>query len=127
MPLVLQLTLIIFCLGLLFLIIRQISSSRVVFSDFNYWILFIVLLLILAIFPQLADYFAKIFNIQTPVIAVFLAVIFLLILLLLSASFRISVLNRRFIQLTQKIALLEHDLEKRVESLEDQKKKNEKK
>jgi len=127
MSIILQVTLIIFCIALLVIIIRQISSSRVIFSDFNYWILFGVLLIILALFPQLVQYFAALIQIETPVVAVFLIVIFLLILLVLSASFRISVLNRRFIQLTQKIALLEQNLEKNISEKEQEHTKNTKK
>lgn len=114
MPFILQITLVIFCIALLIMIIRQISRSRVIFSDFNYWIVFCLFLIILAIFPQIANFFSELVGIETPVFAVFLAVVFLLILLVLSCSFRISVLNRRFIQLTQKIALLEEELETRA-------------
>lgn len=120
MPLTLQILLIVFCLGVLITIVKQISDSRVIFSDFNYWLLFILALLFLAIFPRTADFVARLLGIQTVVFAVFLVVTFLLILLSLSAFFRISVLNRRFIQLTQKIALMEEELEKRVEQLETQ-------
>lgn len=123
MTLTLQVTLVTFCFVLLILIVRQIATSRVIFSDFNYWILFSILLIVMAIFPQIIIYIAQLIQIETPVVAVFLIVIFLLILLVLSASFRISVLNRRFIQLTQKIALLEHDLGKRIHNLEGQKAK----
>lgn len=120
MTLTLQILLIVFCVGVLITIVKQISNSRVIFSDFNYWLLFILALLFFAIFPKTADFVARILGIQTVVFAVFLVVMFLLILLALSAFFRISVLNRRFIQLTQKIALMEEALEKRVDQLETQ-------
>lgn len=123
MPFILQITLVALCLALLFLIVKQIAGARVVFSDFNYWIVFIFILLIMALFPQGVSYLSQLLQIETNIVTVFLIVIFLLILLLLSASFRISLLNRRFIQLTQKIALLEHELESRVEKLEEESKK----
>ena len=81
MTLTLQILLILFCLGLLYVIVSQISRSRVIFSDFNYWIIFVVFLLLMAIFPKLVDYLAVLIGVQTPIFAVFLAVIFLLILL----------------------------------------------
>jgi len=115
MGIVLQVILIAFCLFLFGIIIQQITSSRVIFSDFNYWIVFTVVLTIMAIFPSSVVMIARLIQIETPVVAVFLIVIFLLILLVLSASFRISVLNRRFIQLSQKIALLEHDMQHEIE------------
>lgn len=118
MPLILQITLVIFCLALLYLIVNQISKSRVIFSDFNYWIIFTVFLLLIALFPQLTNKFSAFIGIQTPVVAVFLVVVFLLILLVLSCAFRISVLNRRTIQLTQKVALMEEELCFRISALE---------
>jgi len=123
MSTVLQVLLIVFCFGLLTIIVQQIKTSRVIFSDFNYWIVFSFLLILMALFPNVVTTIATFMQIETPVFAVFLIVIFLLILLVLSASFRISVLNRRFIQLTQKIALLEHDLERQIEI--DEREKNE--
>ncbi|MGL5041790.1 MAG: DUF2304 domain-containing protein [Culicoidibacterales bacterium] len=111
MTVVLQVVLIVLCIGLLCLILHQISRSRVIFSDFNYWLIFIFSLLILAIFPGIATKIAQLIGVQTVVVAVFLAVIFFLILLTLSAFFRISILNRRFIQLTQKIAIMEEKIE----------------
>jgi hypothetical protein len=122
MSTVLQVLLVVFCLGLLAIIVQQIKTSRVIFSDFNYWIVFTLLLILMALFPNVVTRIAMFMQIETPVFAVFLIVIFLLILLVLSASFRISVLNRRFIQLTQKIALLEHDLERHEEVSERQQK-----
>jgi Uncharacterized conserved protein len=112
--------LIIVCVVLLALIVKQINKARVLFADFNYWILFLICLLIFAIFPELADYLSVILGVQTPIIAVFLGVVFGLILLLLSASFRISILNRRFIQLTQKIALLESEFDMKYEKVQDE-------
>nr|AGO88197.1 hypothetical protein I23Cspa_0017 [Aggregatibacter actinomycetemcomitans] len=42
----------------------------------------------------------------------------MLIMLTLSLSFRISILNRRFIQLTQNLALLENENARRLDKLE---------
>jgi len=121
---VLQVLLIVFCLILLAIIVHQITTSRVIFSDFNYWIVFNFVLILMALFPNAVMLVSSVMQIETPVVAAFLIVIFLLILLVLSASFRISVLNRRFIQLTQKIALLEHDLDRQVQPVESKKIKN---
>lgn len=122
MTLTLQILLVIFCIGLLTLIVRQISKSRVIFSDFNYWIIFVLFLLLIATFPSIVDVSAKLMGIQSPIYAVFLVVIFLLILLVLSCTFRISVLNRRTIQLTQKIALIEEEFRKKLSEFEAQEK-----
>lgn len=86
-------------------IIRAIIKSRVIFSDFSYWLIFIVFLIGLSLFENSAKFLANILGVQTPVIAVFLVIIGILTLLVLSLALRVSILNRRFIQLTQNIAL----------------------
>lgn len=118
MSLILQIILLLFCVGLLVTIIRQINRSRVLFSDFNYWIIFILCLIVLGAFPMMAENLATLIGIQNPVFGIFLFVIFLLILLVLSATFRISFLMRKFIQLSQKIALVESDLKWRMSEIE---------
>ncbi|MGL4971676.1 MAG: DUF2304 family protein [Culicoidibacterales bacterium] len=123
MTLLLQVLLTIFCILLLALIISQINKSRVIFSDFNYWLIFVVFLLLMAIFPEVAYTLADVLGVKNPVIGVFLIVIGLLILLTLSLSFRISVLNRRFIQLTQKIAIIEENTNHKLINIENQKEK----
>lgn len=115
----LQIILVVFCVVLLFLIITQINKSRVIFSDFNYWLIFIVFLLLMAIFPQVAYWLAELLGVQTPVIGIFLIVIGLLILLSLSLTLRISVLNRRFIQLTQKIAIVEESINNKINNYDN--------
>lgn len=101
----LQLLLLTLSLGLLIIIVRAIIKSRVIFSDFSYWLIFIIFLIALSLFEDSAVFIASIFGIQTPVIAIFLVIIGLLIMLVLSLALRVSILNRRFIQLTQNIAL----------------------
>ncbi|QPB43159.1 DUF2304 family protein [Rodentibacter haemolyticus] len=113
MTLMLQITLIIFSFLLLFFVIRQVNRSRVIFSDFNYWLVFILFLLLLSLSEKSASVLASILSIQTPVVAVFLVVIALLILLVLGLAFKVSILNRKFIQLTQNIALINESLSKK--------------
>lgn len=117
MTIFLQVLLAVFCIVLLVLIVSQINRSRVIFNDFNYWLIFIVFLLFMAIFPRNAFLFAELLGVQTPVFGIFLIVVGLLILLSLSLAFRISVLNRRFIQLTQKIAIIEEETNNRLDKI----------
>lgn len=110
MTLTLQIILILLSVILLLLVINNINKAKVIFSDFSYWLVFIVFLIILAFTKDSAIYLSSLLGVQTPVIAVFLVVIALLILLVLNLALRVSVLNRRFIQLTQNIALLNHKI-----------------
>ncbi|HAX72451.1 MAG TPA: DUF2304 domain-containing protein [Firmicutes bacterium] len=121
MTTILQIFLAVFCIVLLYLIVTQINKSRVIFSDFNYWLIFIIFLLSMAIFPELAYWLADLLGVQTPVIGIFLIVIGLLILLSLSLALRISVLNRRFIQLTQKIAIVEEETNNKIKKIMESK------
>ncbi|MGL5915990.1 MAG: DUF2304 domain-containing protein [Culicoidibacterales bacterium] len=114
---ILQIFLVVFCLILLYLIVTQINKARIIFTDFNYWLIFVVFLLLMAAFPQGAYWIAEVLGVQTPVIGVFLIVVGLLILLSLSLAFRISVLNRRFIQLTQKIAIIEEETNDKLDKI----------
>lgn len=111
MTLQFQLLLIIVSIILLFVIIKNINKSRVIFSDFNYWIVFVGLLIFMALFPMLFEWGAQVVGIFNVVNAVFLIVMFALILLTISLAFRLSQLKKDFIKLTQQVALIKNDLE----------------
>ncbi|MGL5917493.1 MAG: DUF2304 family protein, partial [Culicoidibacterales bacterium] len=68
---ILQIFLVVFCLILLYLIVTQINKARIIFTDFNYWLIFVVFLLLMAAFPQGAYWIAEVLGVQTPVIGVF--------------------------------------------------------
>ncbi|KOE69931.1 DUF2304 domain-containing protein [Aggregatibacter actinomycetemcomitans] len=114
----LQVLLVIFSVLLLILIIRDVSRSKIIFSDFSYWLLFSIFLILIAIFPKITEWLALLMGIKTVAFSVFLMVVTMLIMLTLSLSFRISILNRRFIQLTQNLALLENENARRLDRLE---------
>lgn len=107
-----QLMLIIISVLLLVVIIKNINKSRVIFSDFNYWVLFVVLLIAMSLFPKLIEGLAQFIGVMNVVNAVFLIVMFALILLVISLSFRLSQLKKDFIKLTQQVALIKNDIEK---------------
>lgn len=117
MTLTLQILLIIFSILLLISIVRQVNHARVIFSDFSYWLLFSTFLILIALFPKLSYLLAHLMGIKTVAFSVFLMVVTMLIMLTLSLSFKVSVLNRRFIQLTQNLALLEQEQQKQLDEL----------
>lgn len=124
MDIILQILLIIFSILLLILIIKDVSQSKIIFSDFSYWLLFSLFLILIAIFPSVAGWLALLMGVKTVAFSVFLMVVTMLIMLTLSLSFKVSILNRRFIQLTQNLALLENENGRRLEKLEKNLKKN---
>lgn len=110
MTFVLQVFLGIFCFILLVTIIRRIIDSKVIFADFSYWLIFILFLFTIAIFPKIMVFIAQTLQIQSVINAVFLIVITLLILLVLSLTFRISNLKRQTIRLIQEVSLIKEEL-----------------
>ena len=81
------------------------------------WIFSGVLMLILAVFPGILPAFARAVGIYNDANALFALVLFCLILILMSLTSIVSVLNDRLKKLTQANALLE----KRLRELEEKK------
>lgn len=111
MTLLFQTLLIVFGLLLFFFIVVRIVKSKIIFTDFNYWLFFIAFLILLAAFPQLSKIISDVMGIHSETNTLFFIIIAILILLALNLSFRISQLNRKVIELTQKIAVTEHENE----------------
>ena len=81
------------------------------------WLLSGIIMLVLAIFPQILDFFANLVGIYEPTNALFAVVFFCVIIILMSLTAIVSKLNEKSKRLIQSIALLE----KRVRGLEEQK------
>lgn len=81
------------------------------------WLLSGIIMLVLAIFPQILDFFANLVGIYEPTNALFAVVFFCVIIILMSLTAIVSKLNEKSKRLIQSIALLE----KRVRRLEEQK------
>lgn len=86
-------------------IVSRIKKARVRIDDSLFWILFSFGLLIIAIFPDIPHFFARLFGFQATSNFVFLAVIMLLLLREFSNTMKISMLNERLNELAQEQAL----------------------
>lgn len=91
----------------MYFIITRIRKSKVQIDDSLFWILFSVLILIMSIFPAVADYLTFILGIYSTVNFLFLVFIFLIIMKMFLMSIKISQLENKIKELTQKIALSE--------------------
>ena len=80
------------------------------------WIFSGVLMLALAVFPRLLDWFAALIGIYEPTNALFSLIFFCVIIILMSLTAIVSKQNERTKRLAQTIALLE----KRVRELEEE-------
>ena len=92
-----------------YIVIKNIRKSKMLISDSLFWFFFSVLLLILAIFPQISYVFSHLLGVQSPANLVFLVVFAVLIYCLFKQTLRISLLEKKVQELTQHIAIREKD------------------
>ena len=92
-------------------ILRKIRKEKVQIQYSIFWILFSVLLIVLAIFPAILINLARALRMGSPANLVFLIIIFLLLLKSFNLTVEISVLEVRLKELTQRIALKEEEAE----------------
>ena len=115
MSLVFRIILIVVSLLTTFFILRRIRQSKVQIEDSIFWIVFSFLLIILSVFPQIADFCSSLLGIYSTVNFIFLVVIFVLIVKIFLMTIRISQLDTKVRTLTQKFAIEE----KRKEEFQD--------
>ncbi|HEM4130251.1 MULTISPECIES: DUF2304 domain-containing protein [Streptococcus] len=91
------------------LILRRIRKSQLQIPDALFWIFFSALLLILSLFPSLAEAITKLLGIALPVNFIFLFIIFLLIIHQFQLTMRLSKLDNKLKELAQTIAIERFD------------------
>ena len=117
MTLTLRIVLIIASIFVVFYTIRKIRKSQLNIDDSVFWIGFSVMLLIMSIFPQVVTFFTQLLGIASPVNFVFLFVIFLIIIKLFKLAIDLSITKHRLNHLIQRIAIINHDVEKNTQRL----------
>lgn len=85
--------------------LRKIRKSEVKIADSTFWFLFGLSLVLLAVFPGIAYFFANLMNVESPVNFVYLYVIFLLIIRQFIMTVELSQTRSKLTALTQEIAL----------------------
>ena len=105
MSLSLRVVLIIFSLLTAFFVFRKIRKSQMQIADTLYWIFFIGFLILLSVFPQIANYACKWVGVASPVNFVFLAIIFLLLLKVFILSVKLSSVDNKLQSFVQEYAL----------------------
>lgn len=91
------------------IIMRRIKKSSVRIDDAIVWVVFSLALLIIAIFPNIPHFFARLFGFQATSNFVFLAVIAILLLREFTNTLKISKLNARLDELVEEQALQQAD------------------
>ncbi len=86
-------------------VLAGIRSARMRMKHALYWMLFLLVIIAFAVFPQLAYWGAGLMGIQTPFVFVFLTVIALLVLKLFRQTQQIAELESRLDSLAENIAI----------------------
>lgn len=105
MTITLRIVLIIASICTTFYMLRKIRQSKAQIEDSIFWFAFSLFLIILSIFPQIADFAAKLLGIQSTVNFLFLFMIFVLLVKLFYMTLKISLLENKLRELVQKVAI----------------------
>lgn len=105
----LRIFLLIMCAAALIYTICKIKSAKLNISDSVFWILVVIVLLLLAVFPGIAVFFANLTGIKTPLNFILIVLTGILLLKVFLMSAYISRQNDRINTLAQHIAFLEFD------------------
>ena len=109
MSILLRTALILISLLTLLAMDKKIRKSKLHIEYAIFWFLFILLLIVLAVFPQIGIAVSKILQFQATENMIFLAVIFILMVKMFFQTVEISQLEYRVEELAQKIALDEQE------------------
>ena len=90
-------------------IMKRVRRYKLQIEYSIFWIVFSVLLIIIAIFPKIMFWMSELLGIQSPANMVFLLVIFILIIKTFNLTLEISRLQYKMQELVQKIALDENN------------------
>ncbi len=93
-------------------VLRKIRKSRMKTEDSLFWIFFSFVLVLLGIFPGIADWFAGLLGVQSTVNLVYLVIIFLLIIKVFLQDQKAAKTESQVINLAQRYAI---DQEKQEE------------
>lgn len=101
--------------------LRKIRKSQLRIEDALFWIIISIMLVIISVFPGLAEFFAGIIGIEAPSNFVFLVMIFLLLVKTFSLSIKLSQTEERLKNLVQKTAIINNETEKEIDALKAEK------
>lgn len=105
MPITLRALLILGAALAVWIVIGRIKKSKVLMDDAIFWVVAAVILLILAIFPQIVIFCSNLLGFMSPSNFVFLVIVALLLMKVHSNSCEISLLKHKVEELAQEIAL----------------------
>ncbi|MCI7796190.1 MAG: DUF2304 domain-containing protein [Lachnospiraceae bacterium] len=108
MTMQLRMVLIVVSVVTTWLILRKIRMSKMRIEDSIFWIGFSLMLIVFSVFPEIVYWMSDLSGTQTPVNFIFLFMIFVLILRMFRLTVKISQLETKVRDLTQRIAIDEN-------------------
>lgn len=102
---VLRIALLLGSICMVYVVASRVKRSKIQIEDSVFWVILAVVILLNAIFPQIAYFFSGLLGIASPSNFVFLLISAILLLKEFSNSTQISVLKHKVNQLAQEIAL----------------------
>jgi len=105
MNILLRVLLFIFATSTLFFVLKKVRNSQTQIESVVFWVLFMLGLVIISIFPSIVIYISSLIGIESPANFVYLCIIFILLLRVFDLSLQLSKVQYQTQQLAQIIAL----------------------
>lgn len=105
MSIALRVALILFSVITMWYTLRKIRKSKMKIEDSSFWIVLAILILILSVFPAIAEWGANLLGIQEPANFIFLCFLFVILLKLFSLSVKVSQMESKITELTLELAI----------------------
>ena len=86
-------------------IAKKLKATELEIADSVFWLFFTLLLVLFAMFPQIAYFFSRLFGFDSPSNFIFLSVIAVLVIRLFMLNSKMALLQSKLIALTQEVAL----------------------
>ena len=107
MPIILRVMLIVGSLVTGVYIRGKLRKSQMQIEDVIFWLFFAAALVFMSVFPELIVWFAELIGVDSAVNFVFLCVIFLMLIRCFSLSVKVSTLEVKLKELTERLAVKE--------------------
>ena len=109
---VLQFIILSVCILFTIYIIKMINKEKLELKYALTWLFSSLGLIIIAVFPQILDWVSVILHILSPVNALFLIVIFFLLVLIFTLTVAISKSKKQIIAISQEVGILKEKIER---------------
>ena len=114
-----RLVLVAVSIGTFAIVMQKIRNSKMRLEDAVFWVLLCVMFIIFALFPVVPDTMTAMLGIYSTANFLFLFMIFILLMKTFTMSLHISELEKKIEELTQSLALSDHERKDEMSDKED--------